>query len=161
MLRNQGVTNVVCVETASARRAAAGEFGATSSVESLTYDLTSDLTGGRGFDRVFECSGRNEAFEAGFEHIRIGGALLLLGSVFPGPATPLVLERIVRRNLTLVGIHNYTPKHLQQAVEFSMTEQMRSLSGHIVKSWFSLDRLSEAIELAHTRSSLRIGVQPG
>jgi putative phosphonate catabolism associated alcohol dehydrogenase len=160
MLRTQGVTQVVCVDIAANRRATAIEFGATHSVETLTSDLAVELTNGRGFDRVFECSGRNEAFEAGFEHIRIGGAMLLSGAVFPGPTTAVVLERIVRRNLTIVGIHNYAPKHLEQAVQFSMTEEIRVLSNHVVSQWFSLDRLTDAFDMANSAGSLRIGVRP-
>ena len=47
-----------------------------------------------------------------------GGRLVLAGPVSPGPAVAMDPERMVRSLLTVTGVHNYEPAHLQQALDF-------------------------------------------
>jgi putative phosphonate catabolism associated alcohol dehydrogenase len=50
--------------------------------------------------------------------VDVGGVLVLVGSVFPGPDLAVPPEQLVRRLLTIRGVHNYAPRHLEQAVGF-------------------------------------------
>lgn len=48
---------------------------------------------------------------------------MLAGAVFPSPAAPVFVERIVRRMLRLNGVHNYSPADLARALEFLSRER--------------------------------------
>lgn len=43
---------------------------------------------------------------------------MLAGSVSPSPDVEISPERIVRGWHTITGVHNYEPRHLQEAVDF-------------------------------------------
>ena len=55
---------------------------------------------------------RSEFLQAGIESLRIGGTLILAGTVLPTPSIALDPEAVVRRLLTIRGVHNYAPRDL-------------------------------------------------
>ena len=119
MSRSLGAAAVIVVELQPHRREAALAFGATHAVAPAELpSVSKELTGGHGVDAAIELTGSNSAFETAWPLVRLGGTLVLVGAVFPCPPVGLALEQIVRRNLTLRGIHNYAPHHLQAAVQF-------------------------------------------
>lgn len=69
-------------------------------------------------DVALDFSGSAEAIASLVSRLDVGGRLVLAGSVAPGPAVPVDPEQIVRRWLTVTGVHNYEPVHLQSAVDF-------------------------------------------
>ncbi|MBF6266465.1 zinc-binding dehydrogenase [Nocardia farcinica] len=69
-------------------------------------------------DAAFDFSGSSAAIADALTRLDIGGALVLAGSVAPGPPVPLDAERVVRRWLRIAGVHNYEPRHLTDAVDF-------------------------------------------
>ena len=150
--------NVVVTELHEVRRQHAMTFGATHNVApNELRAVVLELTNGRGADAVIECTGSPDAMENAWPLIRIGGRLVLVGSVFPSRPVPLLLEQTVRRNLTIVGVHNYAPRHLLLGVEFLAERKFPFES--LVKRWFSLNEVSQAIEFASDPSALRIGVR--
>lgn len=70
------------------------------------------------FDVAVELSGAQPAVVAALESLDVGGRLVLAGSVSPGPAVALDPEHLVRSLLVITGVHNYEPRHLQQAMDF-------------------------------------------
>lgn len=160
LLKHHGVRNICCVEPNSCRLSFATQFGATHSRLEMDRATIAELTSDFGFDAVIECSGQNVAYEVASNSVRLGGTIVLVGAVFPTSPVPVVLERIVRRNLRIVGIHNYTPKHLLAAVSF--TEQLAKTfkPGSIVNRWFELADLADAIQYAEQVRPLRVGLYP-
>lgn len=73
---------------------------------------------GRSVDIAVDFSGASSAVQAAFGRLDVGGRLILAGSVAPGPAVAVDPEAIVRKWLTIKGVHNYEPRHLAQAVAF-------------------------------------------
>ncbi|WP_067651880.1 alcohol dehydrogenase catalytic domain-containing protein [Nocardia harenae] len=69
-------------------------------------------------DLALEFSGAAAAVGAALSRLDLGGTLVLVGSVAPGPAVPVDPEAIVRGWLTVTGVHNYEPRHLREAVAF-------------------------------------------
>ena len=49
---------------------------------------------------------------------RMGGTALIAGTALPVPPVVIDPERVVRRLLTIRGLHNYTPRDLVAAVDF-------------------------------------------
>ena len=119
MSRSRSADVVIVCDVQPARLDWARRFGATHCVhpDGLT-PLIRELTSNQGADIALEVSGAPQAFESLFPNVRMGGQLLLIGAVFPSAPVPIAIEQIVRRNLTLRGIHNYGPDHLVQAVNF-------------------------------------------
>ena len=84
--------------------------------------------------------------------IRIGGTAVLVGSVFPAPPMPLEAE-IVRRNLTLRGVHNYAPVDLQEAVDFLAANHSTFAFAQLVRRTFPLKRAE-----SRRRVPTRVGI---
>lgn len=127
MAAEAGAT-VVAVDPDPVRRERAREFGAAVGAavgaralrDALAAAVAGDprLAGADGFDVALEMSGAGEAVESLLACAGVGATIVLVGSVFPAPAVPLPAESVVRRLLTIRGVHNYLPEHLEQAVAF-------------------------------------------
>lgn len=158
--RSRGVEVIVCVDPAPERRDLAIAFGATHAIEPTEWSTTyRDATDGLGLDAVLELSGSPAAFEAGCAGLRIGGTLVLVGAVFPTPAVSVLPEQLVRRMLTLRGVHNYAPQHLVEAVEFLTTYGERYPFAGLVTQWHPLEAITDAFVAARAPSALRIGIE--
>ncbi len=79
--RAAGAAEIVAVDPVAARREGAVRFGATEAVgpEELA-DARNRLTGGEGFDYVFEVVGRSETARTAYETTRRGGTLCVVGA---------------------------------------------------------------------------------
>ena len=72
----------------------------------------------RGVDVALELSGAASAAEAGIDSLRIGGTAVWVGAVYPGTPLNLSMEMVVRKHLSIHGVHNYRPDDLVTAIEF-------------------------------------------
>lgn len=90
----------------------------------------------------------------------MGMTLVLVGLVFPAPPVPIELDRIVRRNISIHGVYNYTPDDLNAAVDFLATHHAGYPFDGLVHSWFSLEKAKEAFARAADPSVIRAGVIP-
>ena len=159
MSRVQGAAKVVSVDPVSARRKLAMEFGATRicAPEEIAAVAIEEV-GTLGFDLVIELSGSPPAFEVTWPLIRTGGTLVLVGSVFPGPSMPIALEQVVRRHLTIRGIHNYAPRHLLEAVNFLSSAHTQYPFAGLVSEWIPLSSIADAFRRGSHPDAIRIGV---
>jgi threonine 3-dehydrogenase len=107
--RDAGAAAVVVSDPDAARRDLAARFGATATPG--TDDAVAPV------DVAVELSGASAAVARCLDALDVGGRLVLVGSVAPGPAVPLDPERIVRGWHTVTGVHNYEPRHLRAALE--------------------------------------------
>lgn len=156
-----GADAIVCVDRDAGRRERALSFGAGRAVApEETPAALRAISGGHGVDLLLEFTGARAAFLHAWDHVRLGGVLVLVGSVFPDEPVPMKLEQIVRRNLAIHGVHNYGPADLAAALEF--------LSGHyadypfesLVAAWYPLHETAAAFAAARDPRSIRIGVRP-
>lgn len=121
MASRAGARAVVAVDVDPARLELALAFGATHALlsgDASLRETVADLSAGRGADTAFEASGATEAIREQLQLLATGGVLLLVGSVFPAPSVALDPELVVRRLLTIRGVHNYAPRDLLGAHEF-------------------------------------------
>jgi D-arabinose 1-dehydrogenase-like Zn-dependent alcohol dehydrogenase len=81
----------------------------------------------------------------------------LIGAVFPTQDTAFNLERVVRRMITIRGIHNYGPRHLAGAVEFLTELPADHPLGQLAGPWFTLDQHETALRVAADPAVLRVG----
>ena len=159
MCRTRGARAVIVSEPDTKRRALAAAFGASVAVDpGELEELLAERTGGRGADLALEVSGAASAVRDSFERIRIGGTAVLVGSVFPAPPMPLEAEWIVRRNLTLRGVHNYAPVDLREAVSFLTAHHTKFPFAELVRDTFPLIRAEEAFRYALDKNPPRVGI---
>src|SRR5262249_22460519 len=141
------------------RRTLARSFGAThtASPEELAA-CVSETTVGHGVDAAIELTGSTDAFEEIYPLVRPGGTIVLVGATYPSRPVLLTLGQVVRRCLTIRGLHNSAPRHHRAAIEF--------LDGHpelpfrsLVAAWEPLEGVAEAVASGQGRDILRLGVR--
>lgn len=149
-----GAASVACVEPDQARRTRAARFGATEVfAKCLPDNAEADL--------FLELSGMNAAWESAFDRLALGARVVLVGSVFPGPDTRINLERVVRRLITIRGVHNYAPRHLAAAVRFLADHGSRFPFEEMVSTWFDLADHARALAEASRPGAGRVGFRMG
>lgn len=161
MSRAAGAASIVCVDMNENRRQQALDFGASHAIaptELLT--LSKELTQGHGLDLLLEFTGATAALENAWPLLRIGATAVLVGSVFPAPPFSVPPEQIVRRQLTLTGVHNYAPRHLAVAMAFLGQFQNKFPFQQLVTAWHPLSEAADAFRIARETQAVRIGVCP-
>jgi alcohol dehydrogenase len=157
--RALGAADVLGCDIAVERLPMAATFGAarTCTPDELAATVA-EMTAGHGVDVALELSGSPEAFEAALPRLRIGGRMVLVGSVFPGRAVPISLEQLVRRCVTLRGVHNYAPRHLASALAF-LVQQRELPFEALVAPWRPLSAINDALAILLVPPWLRIGIR--
>jgi threonine dehydrogenase-like Zn-dependent dehydrogenase len=149
--------------TAAAACAAAGARVRVSDIERSRLDLVDGFGGtpdsGGPVDTAIDFSGSSAAISGALGRLDVGGAMVLAGSVMPGPAVPMNPESVVRQWLTVTGVHNYEPRHLAQAVEFLGETRDVYPWAALVSEPVQLDDLASAFEPAPP-GKLRASVAP-
>ncbi|MCB9881803.1 MAG: zinc-binding dehydrogenase [Planctomycetes bacterium] len=160
----QGARHVVLVDVDPVRLARGERFGADSTIQvGAGLDVrehVSALSDGRLADAVFEMSGAAPAVSSSLVLARTGGTVTWVGAVSPTPAVLVVPQDVVRRCLTVRGVHNYHPRDLGQALRFLEKNHARFPFAELVSTPFALDAVDDAFEEARTGAFLRVAVQP-
>ncbi|MCC6682573.1 MAG: zinc-binding dehydrogenase [Phycisphaeraceae bacterium] len=122
MARSAGAQCVIGCDLDQQRLALSPRFGVSHPVlvgkDTQLKALVDRLTNGRGVDAAIELSGATAAMNGTLPLLRIGGKYVLVGAVFPSPDVNFSPETIIRRMLTITGLHNYSPDDLLAAVRF-------------------------------------------
>lgn len=161
-LATEAGADVVVVDPDPARRATALRFGAEAALDPAAGALSAQL-GERGLAAptvAVEASGAASSVRALIEASEVGGTVVLVGSVSPGPAVEVDPEQVVRRLLTVTGVHNYAPRHLQRAIEFLSDDPGGFAHDHLVGARFALFELDAALEAAASGAHVRVAVDP-
>ncbi|WP_040157100.1 alcohol dehydrogenase catalytic domain-containing protein [Mobilicoccus massiliensis] len=111
LARSAGAVSVAVAELDPERAHRARELGADTVI-------TPPATPEGGVDVAIELSGHPDGVALAIGALDVGGRAALAGSVTPGAPVPIDPERVVRRHLGIVGVHNYEPRHLAAAVDF-------------------------------------------
>jgi alcohol dehydrogenase len=162
----RGARLVVGLDSVAARLKAATKFGADLVVDigrTKTADVVREVRAAcrpDGADAVIEVCGVPDVIPQGLEMLRIGGRYVLGGVVTPGANVTIDANVLVRKWITLKGIHNYHPRHLIQALDFVVTHRHRFPFKEIVDSKFSLNELDVAFKKAAEREVLRAAIVP-
>jgi putative phosphonate catabolism associated alcohol dehydrogenase len=156
LLREKGWRRVVVVDTNPARLELAAAFGGEPALNSARNHVA-----GGGVDAVIEATGRPEVIAEGIELLRPGGHYQLVGLVHPDSRLEVTGEIIIRKCLTIQGMHNYAPRHLGAAVEFLKNRGRRLPWERLVSPPFPLESLEAALTLARSGRWPRVAIQPG
>jgi len=161
MARHLGAAEVVACDLEPVRADVARRFGAGIFCEpaDLLSDLR-DLTKGRGADVTMEFSGSSAAVNGALAATRTGGISVIAGTTTPGGKIDLDPNDLVRRMLTIRGLHNYAPGDLVSAIDFlkgsSGMVPFESLQG----GSFPLAEIEAAFTSSGGHAGLRTAVIP-
>lgn len=164
-VREYGAKRVAVCDVNVRRAAAAGTFGADSGfvagddMVKMQRDSV-EVCGTAKFDVVLELSGASSAVEAAVEFADIGGTVVLVGSVFPARPIAIDPEAIVRRCLSIRGVHNYAPEDLDTAVRFLERAHQRYPFASLVERTFALEDFAAAIQDAREQQRIRVALRP-
>lgn len=112
------------------------------------------------FDVVLELSGSPDAVEAACALGDVGAEIVLVGSVMPSRSIAVDPESIVRRWLSIHGVHNYAPEDLKTAVAFLEAHHRDFPFADLVSHTYSLSDVNQAIEDARKNRPVRVAIRP-
>lgn len=162
-LAEAGAASIIVMDRDQKRVDLSKRFGATHTIDAAStqeelQEQVRTMTNGRGADVALDFAGVAAAVETAIGCVRTGGCVLLAGSVFPTGEIPLNPESIVRRMITLRGLHNYAPRDLKEALGFLERTHQRFPFAELVSRSFALDEVSEAFEFAATNRPIRVAI---
>jgi len=161
-----GMDSVFCLDVQPERLKTAERFGAipmqVSGGEEECLERAKQVRSlcPRGVDVVVEMTGAKHVIMEGVQLLRNGGHYALAGMVHPdSQLSSLTGETIIRKCLTIRGVHNYTPWNLEEAVNF-LNEFQDELPFEAVlsPSKYNLTRIASAFEEASKGEYCRVVV---
>lgn len=112
-----GAAHITVTDIDDHRLKLAPGVGATHTVNTLDTSTASFVEQHGHFDVTVELAGAAPALELSLDALDVGGTAVWGGAVRPSAPVPVDPERIIRRAQRVVGVHNYEPRHLSQAVD--------------------------------------------
>lgn len=109
-------------------------------------------------DVVLEFSGMPVAMEATVALLDVGGTAVWIGATFPQASIAINAEKVIRKVLTIKGLHNYNQHDLVAAVVFMEAEHQTYDFASLVHGGFSLDQTSAAYQYAIDHNPFRVGI---
>jgi len=155
LAKARGAARVIGVDSVDSRRALGLKFGVDTALSPESAHAAAT-----GADVVIEVCGQAEAIRSGIDWLRIGGRYVIAGVVNPASMVTLDANLILRKYLTLSGVHNYHPRHLVQALEFIMANRTRYAFGELVDGRYALAEVGQAMADAASHRVLRAAIIP-
>ena len=163
LLRERGVKHVFCVDIQEQRLDQIEHFGGTAidGQPALADAARAQILAAcpDGVDAVLEVAGVSALVPVGMQLLRVGGHYGFVGMVHPQSRLDLTGEQVIRKCLTIYGVHNYGPSHLTEAVQFITATAHKYPYESLVSPPFALADLANAIEAAQTQQWCRVAVQ--
>jgi alcohol dehydrogenase len=166
MAKARGARCVIGLDAVASRLDVARKFGADHVIDigrapaKSVIEEVRKLCRPDGADVVIEVCGVPDVIPHGLQMLRVGGRYVLGGLVNPNANVTIDANVLVRRWITMRGIHNYHPRHLIQALDFVMANRNRFPFKEIVDSKFALKDLDIAFKKASERTVLRAAIVP-
>jgi len=162
----RGARMVIGLDTVAERRALGLRFGVDHALdpkamsEAELVKQVRSLCQPEGADAVIEVCGYPEVIPAGVQFLRTGGRYVLGGVVNPDSFVNIDVNQILRKLLTLRGVHNYHPRNLIEALDFVHANRKRFPFHDLVDGKYSLDQVGKAMKDAEERRVLRAAIIP-
>lgn len=166
MAKARGARCVIGLDAVPSRLAIAKKFGVDRTIDISRDGVRSTIAQVRalcppdGADAVIEVCGIPDVIPQGLQMLRIGGRYVIAGLVNPDANVTIDANILVKRWITIRGVHNYHPRHLIQALDFVMANRNRFPFREIVDAKFALKDLDAAFRKAAERTVLRAAIVP-
>ena len=164
MVKKNGAKNVIAADSKRVRAENARDFGADyvltgGEAETMKRDLLAiapkDL---QNIDVVFEFSGTPESMESTLKMLDIGGIAVWIGATFPQRDIAVNGEYLIRKLLTIKGLHNYNEQDLLYAVKFIEQYHNTFDFNSLVYDGFTLSEINEAFRYGLEKNPFRVGI---
>lgn len=161
----RGARRVIGLDIDAARRERSCRFGVDLALDAAgdPAALAAELRAccrPEGPDVAIEVCGAPEAIPQGIEALRTGGTYVLGGVVNPRAMTTFDANLLLKKMLTLRGVHNYHPRNLAEALDFVAANRTRYPFHELVDGKYPLDRVGDAMADAAERRVLRAAIVP-
>lgn len=164
MCRENGAAKIYAADINVERLRDAIPFGAD---ESCLLDTNPESSGEHAFsifsgahiNVVFDMSGAPNAMEDGLSTLSIGGIAIWVGAVFRNRQVNIDAEQMIRKLITIKGLHNYNYDDLKYAVDFIERYHEKYPFNKIVSAEFTLTEAEKAFEYALEYKPLRVGIR--
>ena len=153
LLKTAGWKEVFVVDRQPARLLAVPRFGGVPILSTAHNAIQANSA-----DVVIEVTGSASVIADGISWLRPGGHYAIAGLVHPDSALQLTGETLIRKCLTLRGVHNYAPQDLATAVEFLEANHSRYPFAELVSKSFPLAEVNEAFRFAEAERPVRVAV---
>ena len=153
LCKARGARRVIGLDNVAARRQLSLRFG---------VDEALDASGAKleGADVVIEVCGDPAVIPAGIGYLRTGGRYVLGGVVNPDAFVRIDANQVLRKLLTLRGVHNYHPRNLAEALDFVLANRKRFPFHDLVDGKYRLADVGQAMADAAARKVLRAAIVP-
>lgn len=150
-LQSRGIKDIYCIDLSAERLAVMPAFGGQPLLPGQPAPS---------FDLVLEVAGTSQVIDDGIKCLRPGGHYVWAGMVHPQTPLAVMGEAIVRKCLTVRGVHNYAPAHLEAGLAFLAQTQARFPWADLVSPALPLSDLDQAFEWTRQRRWPRVAVKP-
>lgn len=162
MCKTAGAAKVVALDIQDERLEKAKLYGADVCFRAdgdLAAAMWSEFGQANPVDVVIEVSGMPEAIEQTFDLLGTGGTAVWVGATFPQRNVGVNAEKIVRKLLTIKGLHNYNTQDFITAVAFMEKHHLDFPFADMIHEHFSLREANEAFAYALQANPFRVGVR--
>lgn len=162
----RGARLVIGLDTIAARREMSTRFGVDVALDSVALgedELVKKIHGlcrPEGADAVIEVCGSPDVIPSGLKFVRTGGRYVLAGVVNPDSFVRIDANLLLRKLITLRGVHNYHPRNLIEALDFVVANRKRFPFHELVDGKYRLDEVGKAMKDAAERRVLRAAIVP-
>jgi len=144
--KHMGASEIIAVDVSDEKLLKARELGATYTINSSktrTVDEILSITKGEGVDVAFEALGRPETIQIGFNVVRDGGKVVVVGIAGSKKTVELDITRLVRRGIRVLGSYGARTRRDMPEVIRLAEEGKINLVGTISKR-YNLEQVAEA-----------------
>jgi len=110
-------------------------------------------------DIVFDMTGNADAMNAGIGLLALGGCAVWIGAVFPSKPVQINAEQVVRKLLTIRGLHNYNYDDFVNAALFVENNYRKYPFEELVEKEFKLHEVETAFGFANREKPVRVGIE--
>ena len=154
-----GARSVIAIDVVDAKLAAAQEFGATHVVNGMrdnVHDALRAATGGRGANYVFVTVGAPKVVEQGFDLLRRGGSLVLVGMPATGVTATFNPSSFANNSQKVLGSKMGSARpRLDIPMIIDLYKQGRLKLDELITARYPLERINEAVAAANRGEALR------
>jgi L-iditol 2-dehydrogenase len=158
LLKNRGAAIAVC-DPHQGRLKVARETGADMTcTPGGIARAVKKLTGGMGFDYVFECTGRAEVWEEGINYLRRGGILVLFGGRPRGTSVTYDTYRLHYDEITLKGVFHFTPADVKSA--YGILKSRKLPVEKLISGSYPLKKTASAFKRLEKGQGIKYAIVP-
>ncbi|XP_072051199.1 L-threonine 3-dehydrogenase-like [Amphiura filiformis] len=160
LLHEAGYEKVYCADVNVDKLKLISRFGAIPLVSGMSGKNNPKLNE-NDVDVIIEACGASAVVEEGIQLLKPGGTYVLVGLVHPDSPIYLQGDKLIRKCLTIKGVHNYAPRHLKLAVEFLAKTSTKYPYERLVGPLYKLSQFESAVKDSLSGRYWRVGIMPG